>query len=232
MKPEKPEVLIFDEDEEMRDLLLNQLRSPDYTLTGASHYKQVLEAIQTRSISLLITDVKIPEISFSEFLKKIRAFKSEAELTVLALSPPTRLGEASLFMKNLVNDFLMKPFDRLALVSKIKTLLKVKFPDLEKALERPGRLTFKDLVLDVDSFDVFSKGERVKLTPNEFKLLRALLENPRNILSRERLINLVQGVGVAVIDRAVDTHIFSLRKKLGKVGEFIETVRGEGYRLG
>jgi len=74
-------------------------------------------------------------------------------------------------------------------------------------------------------------GEKLLLTPSEFKLLKALMLNQGRVLSRDKLIELVQGEGVSVVDRAIDTHVFGLRKKMGTASDFIETIRGVGYRM-
>jgi two-component system phosphate regulon response regulator PhoB len=74
-------------------------------------------------------------------------------------------------------------------------------------------------------------GKDLQLTHSEFKLLLALLRNHGRVLSRDRLIELVQGEGIAVIDRAIDTHVFGLRRKLGEAADLVETIRGVGYRI-
>jgi DNA-binding response OmpR family regulator len=227
-----PSVLIFDEDDEMRELLASQSKSSDYELLQAKNYHEVLAYLERPSVSLLLTNAKVPEITLAEFLKRVRFLKPVSALSILVLMNPSSTADQEVVLKSGADDVLLKPFERAGLNSKVRGLLKKIHPNLDRGVEKSGRLRFKDLVLDLKSFDVFSKGERIKLTPNEFKLLQALLEHPGSVLSRDRLIELVQGEGVAVIDRAVDTHIFSLRKKLGELGDSIETIRGEGYRLG
>jgi two-component system phosphate regulon response regulator PhoB len=227
-----PAVLIFDEDEEMSSLIASQCKSSDYTLIQAKSYRDVLSYLERSSVSLLLTSAKIPEITLNEFLKRVRLIKTAASLAVLVIMNPSTQSEQDLVINAGADETILKPFERTGLNTKIRNGLKKIHPNLERGNEKQGRFHFRDLVLDAKSFDVFSKGERLKLTPNEFKLLQALLEHPGTVLSRDRLIELVQGEGVAVIDRAVDTHIFSLRKKLGEIGDSIETVRGEGYRLG
>jgi len=225
-----PQVLIFDDDEEMRSLIVSQIKSSDYGVCMASDYNRALLALEQSVVSLLITNSRIPEITLVEFLKRARAIRSP--LTVLVLMNPGCISYSKQALEAGADDVLTRPFDRQELISKMRSLLKKNHPNLDRNTEKIGKLCFKELSLDTHSFDVFSNGERVKLTPNEVKLLHALLERMGETLSRDRLIELVQGEGVAVIDRAVDTHIFSLRKKLGQVGDSIETVRGEGYRIG
>jgi two-component system phosphate regulon response regulator PhoB len=120
--------------------------------------------------------------------------------------------------------FLPKPFDRGLLVSRVHSFV-------TQSVSEPEQIYSGGLKLCSLSFDVHLNGARVHLTQSEFKLLKELLSRPDEVLNRDFLIQKVQGEGVVVVDRAIDTHVFSLRKKLGRVGESIETIRGEGYRF-
>lgn len=117
-----------------------------------------------------------------------------------------------------------KPIERMHFRERVRSLTGSPLPG-------SGKFGVGNLTIDSRSFDVYLQGERIHLTPNEFKLLEALLQARGGVLTRDELIRQVQGPGIAVIDRAIDTHIFSLRKKLGAEGARIETVRGEGYRI-
>ena len=88
-----------------------------------------------------------------------------------------------------------------------------------------------ELAINSESYEVSCQGQPLSLTASEFKLLLALAQNRGRVLTRDRLIDCVQGIGVTVVDRAIDTHVFGLRKKLGPCADVIETVRGVGYRI-
>ncbi len=224
-------ILILDSDDEMGALLADQLRFGGVKIELATQYPGALKSLEANCPALLILESKIPEISTLELIRKIRLNYSSEILSLLLLTANPLDAELQELRNAGVNDFLSKPFDRPTLLNKVKALIRKQVPDFDEINERSGRITVGSLTLDPKSFDVFSKGERLHLTPNEFKLLHALLSHPGEILSRDRLIELVQGEGISVIDRAVDTHIFSLRKKLGASGDSIETVRGSGYRI-
>ena len=227
-----PSVLILDEDQEMRELMSTEIRGLEYTLLQAETFSHALTLLATNRVSVFILNFKIPEISITDLMKRVRMIAPLGTLSVLVLTNPGQPREIEKALLAGVNDVLARPFNGADLSAKLKALIKTGHPGLKQSSERNGRLSYQSLVIDIHSHDVFSADVRVKLTPNEFKLLHALLERPGQILSRDRLIELVQGEGVAVVDRAVDTHVFSLRKKLGEVGSAIETVRGEGYRIG
>jgi two-component system phosphate regulon response regulator PhoB len=97
--------------------------------------------------------------------------------------------------------------------------------------ENPSSIEIGELKLVSEEHQVTCDNKSVQLTPSEFKLLFALMKNGGRVLTRERLIHLVQGEGVTVVDRTIDTHVFGLRKKLGKCADVIETIRGIGYRV-
>ena len=98
--------------------------------------------------------------------------------------------------------------------------------------EKPNLFKYGPLELNEASFVATLEGEPMELTRSEFRLLQALLENQGKVLTRYQLIDRVQGEGVAVVGRTVDTHVFGLRRKLGPYTNLIETVRGVGYRIG
>ena len=227
-----PSILIFDEDEEMMSILAHQCQSTEYVLILAKSFTDALAHLQNSAVTLLLTSARIPEISLTDFLKRVRSLRPMSSLSVLVLMNNGSEADREAILKSEADDVLFKPFERAGLTLKIRTLIKKIRPEFGRVLEKCSQLSFKDLVLDMKSFDVFCKGARIKLTPSEFKLLQSLLQHIGQVLSRDRLIELVQGEGVAVIDRAVDTHVFSLRKKLGALGDLIETIRGEGYRIG
>jgi two-component system phosphate regulon response regulator PhoB len=126
------------------------------------------------------------------------------------------------------DDYITKPFDIPVFLARVRALIRRS----QVSADGPAtRFQCGELVLDVEEHRVSCGKEELDLTPSEFKLLAALMSNQGRVLSRERLIDLVQGQGVAVVDRAIDTHVFGLRKKLGACSEVVETIRGVGYRV-
>ena len=221
-----PRVLVFDPDPEMLDLICVHLRdSGGLDVVPARSAKEVLERIPEKHVDLLITGSKVPETGLAGFVSQALArMSAEIEPLVLVISDP---GQGPDLLTGRTPGrilFLPKPFDRAALLSMVRSNLKI-------PPRGGGTLHLGKLSLNPASYDVHLDAERLHLTSSEFKLLFELMSNPDVTLSRDHLIQKVQGEGVAVVDRAVDTHVFSLRKKLGKTGERIETVRGLGYRL-
>ena len=223
----RPRVLVFDPDPEMLQLICAQfLDTGKLDVLACSRAGEVFQKLVEEPVDLLITDSKIPETGLSGFLAKLEAefFKNPPSCIVVIADPGEQPDFSGLSSKDRIR-VLPKPFDRAALLSIVRGNLKIAPGSGSRTLQ------MESLSLNPGSYDVHLSAERIHLTKSEFKLLFELMSNPDVILSRDHLIQKVQGEGIAVIDRAVDTHIFSLRKKLGGMGDRIETVRGVGYRL-
>ena len=132
---------------------------------------------------------------------------------------------------------MVKPFDNTILWARVNALMRRR-QRAERATAESEETPLKNeeyslggVFLSLKTYEVTVDGKEVELTPSEFKLLSTMMQNQGRVLTRERLISEVQGEGVSVIGRTVDTHVFGLRKKLGTAGDLIETIRGVGYRI-
>jgi two-component system phosphate regulon response regulator PhoB len=125
------------------------------------------------------------------------------------------------------DDYVTKPFSMKALMARVGALLR----RVDAATDDDGgsRITCGPVTMDADRFEVLADGAPVTLTPTEFKLLKALISAGGRLRTRDRLIDEAVGIDVAVVDRTIDVHIASLRKKLGAHAGWIQTIRGAGY---
>ena len=232
---DRSRVLILEEDQEMRELISLQLQQLCHQTVMVGTLNDALNALRESYFDLLIISAYFSETSIIQAIEAIRKLKSHETLSILMLSQSMSNEVCEKLKQVGMNDILYKPFERTDLIAKVKTLIRRvrETPTLHSGAEmqNPLRVRVGPVELDTKSFDVFFNAERIHLTPSEFKLLHALAVNRGKVLSRDHLIALVQGEGIAVVDRAVDTHIFGLRKKLGAFSNSIETVRGEGYRV-
>lgn len=223
-------ILISDKDEEMRQILQSQLQGMGLPISHAETGKAVLRQVDEQGVKVWITDAVVQDSRLGAVVQEIRKISPTTQILVLLNSVDNEQMEAELtsLIEAGVSDFLVRPFERSALVQKVSSLLRLSgaaTPQMNQVLE------IGSIVLNPGSFDVHCGSQRCDLTPSEFKLLHALMLKRDAVLSRDQLIQMVQGAGIVVIERAVDTHIASLRKKLGPCAGLIQTVRGVGYRL-
>lgn len=225
-------ILVSDRDEEMRALLAAQLRETGIQCVPVGSPREVRAQLPTTQVQVWVTDMVFPEVRLEEMIREVRSWSPKTQILVLVPAIETEAAETEVvrLIEAGATDFLVKPFERKALVSRVQGLLR-RIGQPSSPEGAPATLSIGELTLNASSFDVYCGSERAPLTPSEFKLLQALMRERGAVLSRDQLIALVQGAGIVVVDRAVDTHVASLRKKLGPCGSFIETVRGVGYRI-
>lgn len=222
-------VLIVEDEKDISDLLVLHLKREGLEVDCVDNGEEAIRSLEQKNYQLIILDWMLPGMSGLEICKKLRAEKKIASaVPILMVTARAQASDIVVGLEVGADDYLTKPFDIPVLLARVRALLRrVQFVS-EANLDR---LEVGPLVIDVEKHQVLCNKDETQLTPSEFKLLHALMKNRGRVLTRERLIDLVQGEGVSVIDRAIDTHIFGLRKKLGECGNLVETIRGVGYRI-
>jgi len=220
-------ILVIDDEPELVKLLDYNLSKAGYLVLSAKDGEAGLAAARKLAPDAVILDIMMPGLDGWEVCKRLRQDPATAALPVLMLTAKGEEGDRVLGLELGADDYLTKPFGIRELVARVKALLR----RLEASAASPEVLKSGKLVIDSSRRTVSAGGKPVALTATEFNLLKALAEKEGRVISREDLLSLARGDDVAVMDRTVDVHVAALRKKLGKHGEMIETVRGVGYRL-
>ncbi len=226
---DKPQILIVEDDLEIQELLSLTIRSLGYDVEACNRGDVVMAYVKNRRYDLVITDWMLPEMTGIEVIRSLRSKYDSRTLPILMLTARSEPEDIVQGLDAGADDYLTKPFERAVLLARVRALLR-RFRSNSGARE-DNLIKVGELVLNLDTLDVLCGEEKVILTPSEFKLLQAMIQNRGKVLTRKKLIELVQGSGISVVDRAVDTHIFGLRKKLGSCSTLVETVRGVGYRV-
>lgn len=237
----KGKVLIVEDEKDIRDLLMFNLQGRGFDVATAPTGEDGLLMLKDAVYDVIILDWMLPGVSGVQVAKVARGMENGKNVGILML---TAKSEPENIIEGLdagADDYMVKPFDNDILWARVNALLRRRqrlqpqdtAPSPQKSTTAPGVEDFKlgTITLSLKTYEVRVDGELVDLTPSEFKLLSTMVQNSGRVLTRERLINEVQGEGVSVIGRTVDTHVFGLRKKLGKAGDLIETIRGVGYRI-
>lgn len=220
----KSRVLVVEDESDIRDLIVLHLEREGHEVDSCANGKEALQLLEKRDYHLLVLDWMLPEKSGLEITKEVRKNKKHKNVGVLMVTAKSSNSDLIIGLESGADDYLMKPFELSVLMARARALL--------RRTDKPGGpLEMGPLQIDENAHEARLSGELLSLTPYEFKLLVSLAHNNGRVLTRDRLIQEVQGDGVAVVERAIDTHVFGLRKKLGEHGDLIETVRGVGYRI-
>jgi two-component system phosphate regulon response regulator PhoB len=220
----RPQILVIEDEKDVRDLILLHLKRESYEASHVEDGEEALKHLQQRDYDMIILDWMLPGLSGLEICKRIKG-----KAPILMVTARADTSDIVLGLEMGADDYITKPFEISIFLARVRALLRR--GQTESQNSSSERIQVGNLHVDFEAHRVLCGSDEVQLTPSEFKLLAALVKNRGRVLSREKLIELVQGQGVAVIDRAVDTHIFGLRKKLGACAEIIETIRGVGYRV-
>ena len=223
---QKSRILVVEDEKDVKDLMLLHLKREGYEIFGVEHGEEALVLLNKQIYDLVVLDWMLPEVSGLEICKRL-----QQKFPVLMVTARADTSDIVLGLEMGADDYITKPFEISVFLARVRALLRRGQRLRENLNLNPDILAAGGIVLDFKSHRATCNEIEMFLTPSEFKLLAALIQNRGRVLSRDKLIQLVQGEGVSVVDRAIDTHIFGLRKKLGSYADMVETIRGVGYRV-
>lgn len=216
-------ILVIDDDSAVTSLLKRGLSYEGFAVETASSGREGLACARERPPDLLILDVTMPGLSGFEVLEQLRA--ADEELPVLMLTARDAPADQVRGLESGADDYVVKPFTFEVLLARVHSLLR------RRQVEHPAILRFADLSLDTGSHRVFRGQREVALTSMEFKLLQAFLLHPRQVLSKDTLLERVWGYDFG--ENIVEVYVKQLRQKLEAGGgpRLIQTLRNVGYVL-
>lgn len=215
-----------EDDMAIRDIEVYALNSTGFEARGFEDGTAFWEALQQERPELVVLDVMLPGIDGVELLRKIRASSEFGDLPVIMATAKGAEYDKVQSLDLGADDYIVKPFGVMELIARVKAVLRRYHPSKNENLLKMG-----GMVLNLDERTLTVDDERVQLTYKEFELLRLFLNHPGMAFTRDQLFADVWGMDYAGETRTVDMHIRTLRQKLGKYGELIETVRHVGYRM-
>ena len=218
-------IVCVEDDANIRNIEIYTLKSTGFDAIGFEDGESFFEYLKTSRPELLILDVMLPGDDGVTILKRLRANPATRELPVIMATAKGTEYDKIMSLDLGADDYLVKPFGMMEMVSRVRAVLRRSTPIQEDVLKAPG------IVIDLGAHTVMADGERVDLTYKEFELLRLLMSHPGMVFTRDRLLSEVWGIDYCGETRTVDVHIRTLRQKLGVCSELIETVRGVGYRF-
>jgi len=230
MQP-KPSILLVDDESAITDNLSPFLNRSGFTVTVASNGEEALQKVASAHPDLLVLDVLMPRLDGREVLRRLR--QAGDWTPILLLTQVGEAGERAMALEEGADDYLNKPFDPHELVARIRAVLRRARPG-QPPLSAAIRLACGALTLDRASHRVWLEQAELALTPKSVMLLEYMMTHPDELVSRDRLLDVVWGWDYPVGTRAVDTRVAELRRALGDdpaQPRFIETIPGQGYRF-
>ena len=217
-------ILVVDDEKEIADVVELYLQNDQYKVFKFYNGQDALDCIDSTKIDLAILDIMLPDIDGFQILKQIR---QKYTFPVIMLTAKGTEYDKVVGLDGGADDYVAKPFGMMELLARVKALLRRTEQAESEEVYRLGALS-----VNKTRHEVYAAGQEVTLTLKEFDLLCLLLENKGRVLTRDQLLNRIWGYGFDGESRTVDVHIRTLRQKLGECGEYIETVRGVGYKVG
>lgn len=217
-------ILLADDDPRIRSIIREYAQTEDWEFADAADGNEALRMLSDSSFDLVILDVMMPKLDGWQVLKHLR---KTSRIPAIMLTARVEEYDRLLGFDLGVDDYVGKPFSPRELIARIKALLKRSGPLQESA----SGLSFGGLVIDLKAHTVRISGESVSLTPKEYDLLSFLAAHPGAVFTRDQLLNHIWGYDYYGDARTVDTHVRTLRDKLGEYRSHITTVWGTGYRF-
>jgi two-component system phosphate regulon response regulator PhoB len=221
-------ILVVDDEPEIVALVAYHLAKAGYRVSTASNGEDALDAARREHPDLIVLDLMLPGLSGFDILEQLRAEEGTRDVAVLMLTARREEPDRIRGLELGADDYLTKPFSLAELVLRVGAILR------RAGTTVPGSsdsVVVGPLVIDRGAMTVTVAGKPVELTPTEFRLLLTLAERRGRVQGRAHLLETVWEAAPDIQTRTVDMHVQRLRAKLGDAGEFIETVRGFGYRL-
>ena len=221
-------ILVVDDEEDILELVRYNLTKNGYRVTGVATGEDALQAALSSLPDLVVLDLMLPGVDGLEVCKLLKNNAKTAHIPVVMLTAKGEEADVVTGLELGADDYVTKPFSPRVLVARIRAVLRRKAKGVSAD---SSTLQVRELVVNPGRHEVLVNCEPVELTYTEFRLLHTLARRPGWVFTRQQIIDAVRGDNYPVTDRSVDVQVAGLRRKLGAYGEYVETVRGVGYRF-
>lgn len=224
----KERILVVEDEEDIAELVRYNLAKEGYQVTCVGAGEPALKKAGEVNPDLIVLDLMLPGIDGLDVCRELKRNRETRHIHIIML---TAKGEESDIVSGLemgADDYITKPFSVRVLQARIRAVLR---RNIDEAPDEKSTLSVHEMTIDPVRHALFIEEKSIPLTATEFKILHYLARRPGWVFTRDQIIKGAKGENIAVTDRSVDVQISSLRTKLGKTGECIETVRGVGYRF-
>jgi two-component system alkaline phosphatase synthesis response regulator PhoP len=221
-------ILVVDDEEDLLELVNYNLTKEGYRVTCVASGERALKEAQTSLPDLIVLDLLLPRVDGLELCRLLKSDSKTKHIPIVMLTAKSAESDVVIGLELGADDYITKPFSPRVLVARIRTVLRRKANEPQ---DDQQIIQAHELTIDPGRHEVLMSGSPVTLTFTEFSLLHFLAQKPGWAFSRSQIVDAVKGADYPVTERSVDVQVTGLRKKLGELGSYIETVRGVGYRF-
>ena len=223
----KPKIVAIEDEVDILEVINYNLSKEGFDVCSALDGEEGLALIKKEVPDLVLLDLMLPGLDGIEICRKLKTDYSTRSIPIIMVTAKGEESDIVLGLGMGADDYMVKPFRPRELMARIRSVLR-RGDFIE---EGEGLVSIDELVIDINRHEVKLEGKKIVLTAMEFKLLHFLASHPGQVFTRENLLNHVSSDDTFIIDRNIDVHIRSIRKKLDKHRELIETIHRVGYRF-
>ncbi|MFN0117851.1 MAG: response regulator transcription factor [Elusimicrobiota bacterium] len=221
-----PRVFIIDDEPDMIKIATDLLQSEGYTVVSAEHPVDGIRKIQANPPDIILLDIRLPEIDGFQVCKKLKSDPKTQNIPIIMISVKADETDVVVGLEMGAEDYISKPFRKRELLARLKTVLRRNFNEPATERVHAGPIT-----LDFSSYNVTVNNKNVVFTPKEFQLLGYFMQRKGRVLTRPVISEAIWGIEYTGSTRTIDVHVDQIRRKIGKYGEWIKSLKGIGYRF-
>ena len=219
-------ILLVEDEEALREIVTFNVQNAGHTIVGTENANDALMILEDFLPDLILLDIMLPGLKGNQFLSLIRANNKFVHIPVIILSAKSSEEDIVRGLEAGADDCLTKPFSMKVLLARIMVILR-----RSRNEEAGDFISYDQIAIDETNHKAFVAGQEITLTNKEFALLLLFVRNPRRVFTRNQLLTTVWGYDSDVYTRTVDSHISTLRKKLGEAGQVIRSIAKIGYKV-
>jgi two-component system alkaline phosphatase synthesis response regulator PhoP len=226
----KTRVVIVEDEEDIREILEYTLTREGFEVLGAADGATGLALVRSEHPDLVLLDLMLPDLDGLELCRQLKSDGATRDIAIIMVSAKGEESDIVLGLGLGADDYVPKPFRAPELVARIRSVLR-RAQRVHEGCDTRNLVVHGPLSIDLGSHKAHLDGDLLELTATQFKILHLLASHPGRIFSRSQILSDSRGDLAAAFDRSVDAHVRTIRKKLGKHRDLIETVRAIGYRF-
>lgn len=221
-------ILVVDDEEDLLELINYNLTKEGYRVTCVASGERALKEAQDALPDVIVLDLLLPRVDGLELCRLLKADAKTKHIPILMLTAKSEEADVVRGLEVGADDYITKPFSPRVLVARIRAVMRRRAAE---PVENQPPLRIHELMIHPGRHEVTASGEPLQLTYTEFRLLHFLASKPGWAFTRSQIVDAVKGPDYPVTERSVDVQVTGLRRKLGELGHYVETVRGVGYRF-